>query len=60
MASLPDDKLRQMGSDFAKSGITDSFRQGGSLQEGFAVTHDGQGYFIYFEDRNGEWLISQM
>jgi hypothetical protein len=37
-------RLRQMGGDFAKFGITDSFRQGGALQEGFAVTHDGKGF----------------
>jgi hypothetical protein len=30
------------------------------LQEGFAVRHDGQAYFIYFEERNGKWLISSM
>ena len=60
MASLPDDSLRQMGNDFAKFAITDSFRQGGKYQEGFAVRHDGQGYLVYFEEYNGEWLISQM
>jgi hypothetical protein len=60
MQSAPDSSLRQMGNGFAKFGITDSFRQGGSLQEGFAVSHDGQGHFIYFEERNGEWLISDM
>ena len=60
MASLPDATLRQMGNDFAKFAITDSFRQGGKYQEGFAVRHDGQGYLVYFEEYNGEWLISQM
>ena len=60
MPHLPDKSLRQMGNDFAKFAITDSFRQGGALQEGFAVTHDGQGYLIYFEQQNGEWFISEM
>ena len=60
MPNLPDKSLRQMGNDFAKFAITDSFRQGGALQEGFAVTHDGQGYLIYFEQQNGEWFISEM
>lgn len=59
-ANLPDNSLRQMGGDFAKFGITDSFRQGGALQEGFAVTHDGKGYFIHFEQANGEWFITGM
>jgi hypothetical protein len=60
MANLPDAGLRQMGNGFAKFGITDSFRQGGALQEGFAVTHDGQGHFIHFEQANGEWFITEM
>src|SRR5262249_5478181 len=60
MASLTDDGLRRMGNDFAKFGITDSFRQGGAYREGFAVRHDGQAYFVYFEEYNGEWRISGM
>lgn len=60
MASLPDESLRQMGNEFAKFGLTDSFRQGGAYQEGFAVRHDGQGYFVYFQEYYGEWLISSM
>ena len=60
MGSLSDESLRQMGNEFAKFGITDSFRQGGAYQEGFAVRHDGQGYFVYFEECNGEWRISGM
>ena len=60
MASLPDESLRQMGNDFAVFKVTDSFRQGGAYQEGFAVRHDGQGYFVYFEEYSGEWLISSM
>jgi hypothetical protein len=57
MASLPDDSLRQVGNDFAVFKLTDSF---GTFQEGFAVRHDGIGYFVYFEERNGEWLINSM
>jgi len=56
---FPDDKLRAMGNGFAKFGMTDTFSRG-DLKEGFAVTHDGQGFFIYFEERNGEWRISEM
>ncbi len=56
---LPDDKLREVGNGFAKFGITDTFSRGG-LKEGFAVNQDGQGYLIYFEERNGEWRISEM
>jgi hypothetical protein len=40
--------------------MTDAFRQGGTLQEGFAVRHDGQAYFMYFEERNSEWLMTSM
>ena len=60
LQSVPDSSLRQLGNDFAKFGITSVFGQGGSLQEGFAVTHDGRGHFIEFEERNGEWLIVDM
>ena len=60
MASLPDQSLRQMGNDVAVFKLTDSFRQGGAYQEGFAVRHDGQGYFVHFEEYNGEWLITSM
>jgi len=60
LQSVPDSSLRQLGNDFAKFGITSVFGQGGSLQEGFAVTHDGRGHFIQFEERNGEWLIVDM
>jgi len=59
IVQLPDDKLRDMGNGFAKFGITDTFSRGG-LKEGFAVHQDGQGYLIYFEERNGEWRISEM
>jgi hypothetical protein len=59
VAPLPDDKLREVGTGFAKFGITDTFSRGG-LKEGFAVHQDGQGYLIYFEERNGEWRISEM
>ena len=56
IASLTDDGLRQMGSDFAKFGLTRSFRQGD--EEVFTATHDGRSYLIYFEEYNGEWRIS--
>jgi hypothetical protein len=55
---IPDETSAGRGA--AKFGIADSFRQGGKYQEGFAVRHDGQGYFVYFEEYDGEWLISSM
>src|SRR5215475_2146120 len=59
LPQLSDDKLREIGSSVAKFGMTDTFKRPG-LQEGFAVRHDGEGHFIYFEERNGEWKISEM
>ena len=56
--SAPDSSLRQMGNGFTKFEITDSSGRG--FQAGFAVNHDGQGFYIEFEERNGEWLISVM
>ena len=56
--SLPDDNLRRMGSAMKDFKMTDTLR--GGRQEGLAVRPDGQGGFIYFEERNGEWRISEM
>ena len=56
--TLPDDGLRQMGSAMRDFKMTNTLR--GGLQEGFAVRQDGQGGFIYFDERNGEWRLSEM
>jgi hypothetical protein len=37
----------------------DTFSRPG-LREGVAVRHDGQAGFIYFEEHDGEWRISEM